>query len=80
MPDFAELPRQGEAQVWLYLPSAILLGALRGWSIVGSSLLVTITGRAIGDVGHRSRMDVGDPDLLGRGCVRHLSAGSRGYV
>ena len=30
MPDFAELTRQGSAHAWLFIPSAVLLGALHG--------------------------------------------------
>lgn len=30
MPDFAELIRQGSAHAWLFIPSAVLLGALHG--------------------------------------------------
>lgn len=30
MPDFAELIRQGTAHAWLFIPSAVLLGALHG--------------------------------------------------
>jgi nickel/cobalt exporter len=30
MPDFADLLQQGSAHAWLFVPSAILLGALHG--------------------------------------------------
>ena len=52
MTDFATLLQQGTANAWLFIPSAILLGALHGEAGIPVAMRQTVEGFAARGPGH----------------------------